>query len=163
MKRQPSWRSHVASHRSEAARRLANVARAALAIALALSASTACRTGAGRPPGDPLLDAIRAEEREGSLSYVESQGRHLFLHYCATCHGDEARGDGQNASNLNPPPPDMTTSKSTQDVALVRKVIAEGSASVGRSPLSPPWGRSLRQQEIDYLVAYCQSLGRKSR
>ena len=137
-------------------------ARHAVAIVtLALTAPVACRTGPRSQPGDPMLDAIRAEERQGDLSYVESQGQHLFLRYCATCHGDEAHGDGQNASNLSPPPPDLTASKNIQDAALLRKVITEGSAAVGRSPLSPPWGRSLSRQEIDYLVAYCQSLSRK--
>lgn len=138
-------------------------ARAVTLMALTLTASSACRSGRNSPPGDPLLDAIRAEERQGDLSYTESQGKHLFLHYCATCHGDEARGDGQNASNLNPPPPDLTSSKNTRDAALLRRVIAEGSAAVGRSPLSPPWGRSLSRQEIDSLVAFCQSLNRDRR
>lgn len=106
-----------------------------------------------------MLAAMRGEARAGNLTYVESQGKDLFLHYCATCHGDEAKGDGQNASNLSPAPPDLTAN--TRDAALLRKVIAEGTASAGRSPLSPPWGRSLSPQEIDYLVAYCQSLTRK--
>jgi mono/diheme cytochrome c family protein len=136
---------------------------AAAGTALALMASAACRTGPRSQPGDPMLDAIRAEEREGDLSYVESQGKHLFVHYCATCHGDEGKGDGQNASNLSPPPADLTVSKDTRDATFIRKVIAEGSAAVGRSPLSPPWGRSLSRQQIDYLVAYCQSTGRKKR
>ena len=130
---------------------------------LALTIVAGCRTGTRSQPGDPMLDAIRAEEREGDSSYVESQGKSLFVHYCATCHGDEARGDGQNASNLTPPPPDLTASNSSRDAALIRRVIAEGSAAVGRSPLSPPWGRSLSGQQIDYLVAYCQSFGRKRR
>jgi mono/diheme cytochrome c family protein len=133
---------------------------AAAVAALALTTTVACRPGPQSQPGDPMLNAIRAEEREGNLTYVESQGRRLFIHYCATCHGDDARGDGQNASNLSPAPPDMTATAS-QDPALIRRVIAEGSAAVGRSPLSPPWGRSLSQQQIDYLVAYCQSIGRK--
>ena len=136
--------------------------RVAVAV-VALTISTGCSTGPRSQPGDPMLDAIRAEEREGNLSSVESQGKRLFAHYCATCHGDEARGDGQNASNLNPLPPDMTVSKGSRDAAFIRKVIEEGSAAVGRSPLSPPWGRSLSRQEIDYLVAYCLSLGRKKR
>jgi hypothetical protein len=55
----------------------------------------------------------------------------------------------------------MSVSKNTRDAALLRKVIAEGSAAIGRSPQSPPWGRSLSRQQIDYLVAYCQSLDRK--
>ena len=100
---------------------------AATMMALALVSSVACRTSPRSQPGDPLLDAIRAEEREGKLSYVESQGRHLFLHYCATCHGDEGRGDGQNASNLNPAPADLTTSANTRDATLLREVIVEGS------------------------------------
>jgi mono/diheme cytochrome c family protein len=128
----------------------------ALAVALA-----GCGAGPTRPPGDPMLDAMRAEERAGDLSYAESQGRILFAHYCATCHGDDGKGDGQNASNLNPPPPDMSASKNTRDPALLRKVITEGSAAIGRSPQSPPWGRSLSRQQIDYLVAYCQSMERK--
>jgi mono/diheme cytochrome c family protein len=134
---------------------------AAAVTALALTTAVACRTSPRSQPGEPMLDAIRAEEREGDLSYVESQGKHLFVHYCATCHGAEGKGDGQNASNLSPPPPDLTVSKDSRDATFIRKVIAEGSAAVGRSPLSPPWGRSLSRQQIDYLVAYCQSTGRK--
>ena len=129
--------------------------------ALALTLLTGCQAGPQSAPGDPMLDAIRADARASDLSYVESQGKILFTHYCATCHGDEGKGDGQNASNLNPPPPDMSVSKNTGDPALLRKVIAEGSAAAGRSPQSPPWGRSLSRQQIDYLVAYCQSLARR--
>jgi mono/diheme cytochrome c family protein len=142
------------------ARRLRSVY---VSIVLAgLLALGGCRRGPAPSPGDPVIDAIRAEEREGGqLTYAESQGKHLFAQYCATCHGDEGRGDGQNASNLTPAPPDMTVPRRGTDTALIRRVIAEGSASVGRSPLSPPWGRSISRQEIDYLVAYCQSLSRK--
>jgi mono/diheme cytochrome c family protein len=142
------------------ARRLAP-ALALAGSAIAMVALVGCSRHAA-PPGDPLIDAIRAEERgAGHLTYAESQGKALFTHYCSTCHGDEGRGDGQNASNLTPPPPDLTVPKNVSDQALVRKVIAEGSAAVGRSPLSPPWGRSLTRQQVDYLVAYCQALGRK--
>jgi mono/diheme cytochrome c family protein len=135
----------------------------ALAVALALMTATACQRAPQPKPGEPMLDAIRAEEREGTLTYDESQGRALFVHYCATCHGDAAQGDGQNASNLNPPPPDMTDAKATHDPAVIRRVITDGSAAVGRSSLSPPWGRSLSPQQIDYLVAYCEAIGKKTR
>jgi mono/diheme cytochrome c family protein len=131
-------------------------------LLLAPLALTACGRAAS-PPADPMLDAIRAEERVGGLSYGEGQGKHLFAQYCATCHGDEGKGDGQNASNLNPPPPDLTSGKNARDAAYLRRVIAQGSAAIGRSPLSPPWGRSVTAQQIDYLVAYCQSLARQKR
>jgi mono/diheme cytochrome c family protein len=122
-----------------------------------------CRHAPRVSPADPALDALRAEEQAVGLNYAEGQGKHLFDRYCATCHGDGGRGDGQNASNLNPPVPDLTTSKNVTDATYVRRVIAEGSAAVGRSPLSPPWGRSLRPQEIEYLAAYCRSLAPKKR
>ena len=125
----------------------------------ALASVTGCRRVPPPAPGDPVLNAIRAEEREGGqLNYSESQGKHLFAQYCATCHGEEGKGDGQNASNLTPAPPDLTAPSAKRDGALIRRVIAEGSASVGRSPLSPPWGRNLSRQEIEYLVVYCLSL-----
>jgi len=131
-----------------------------IAAALVVLAAAGCRQAAV-PPADPSLEALRAEDQAAGLTYAQGQGKHLFDHYCATCHGDEGKGDGQNASNLNPPVPDLTNSKSLADPAYVRRVIAEGSAAVGRSPLSPPWGRNLSPQEIEYLVLYCQRLAAK--
>ena len=132
-----------------------------LAAALVVLAAAGCHRQAPAPPADPPLDALRAEERTAGLTYAERQGKQLFDRYCATCHGDGGKGDGQNASNLNPPVPDLTTSKNLADAAYVRRVIAEGSAAVGRSPLSPPWGRSLSPQEIEYVTLYCRALAAK--
>lgn len=137
--------------------------RARHVIAALVVLAAGCRRSVQAPPADPTLDALRAEEQTAGLSYAEGQGKHLFNQYCVTCHGDAGKGDGQNASNLNPPVPDLTTSKNLADATYVRRVIAEGSAAVGRSPLSPPWGRSLRPQEIEYLSAYCRSLASKKR
>jgi mono/diheme cytochrome c family protein len=129
-----------------------------LVAALVVLALPGCHRQAAAPPADPSLDALRAEGQAVGLTYAQGQGKHLFDHYCTTCHGDEGKGDGQNASNLNPQVPDLTASKSLADPAYVRRVIAEGSAAVGRSPLSPPWGRNLSPQEVEYLVLYCQRL-----
>jgi mono/diheme cytochrome c family protein len=136
-------------------------ARNALALLLLLPALPCCRRPAPGPPGEPMLEAIRAEEREAGLTYAEGQGKHVFDHYCATCHGDLGKGDGQNASNLNPVPPDLTTSKNLADASYLRRVITEGSAAVGRSPLSPPWGRTLSPQEIEYVTLYTRALAAK--
>ena len=120
-----------------------------------------CHRQAPTPPADAALEALRAEEQTAGLTYAESQGKQLFDQYCATCHGDGGKGDGQNASNLNPTVPDLTTSRNLEDEAYVRRVIVEGSAAVGRSPLSPPWGRSLSPQEIEYVTVYCRALATK--
>lgn len=86
-------------------------------------------------------------------STERAPGRSLRQRYCATCYGDVGENDGPNASNLNPPVPDLTSSKSLADAAYVRRVIAEGSAAVGtggdsgpgspepRAPVAPTWGR----------------------
>ena len=129
-----------------------------LAVPFVILAAAGCHRQVASPPADPMLDALRAEEQAAGLTYAQSQGKHLFDQYCATCHGDGGKGDGQNASNLNPSVPDLTTSKSLAEAAYIRRVIAEGSAAVGRSPLSPPWGRSLSPQEIEYLTLYCRGL-----
>lgn len=141
-------------------RRLTRAAFVLAALVLAAGLAS-CRRATAAPPGDPLLDAIRAQERQAGLTYAEGQGRALFSQYCATCHGDEGQGDGQNSSNLNPAPPSFVGSKHLLDSDYLRRVITQGSAAVGRSPLSPPWGRNLRPQEIEYLVAFCHALGAK--
>ncbi len=128
---------------------------------LVLLLSAACRRHPAPEPGEPMLDAIRAEQGGSGLSFSERQGRRLFSQYCATCHGDDGRADGQNVSNLKPPPPDLTDAARRTGADTIRKVIAEGSAAVGRSPLSPPWARSLSEEQIDDLVAFCQVLARR--
>jgi mono/diheme cytochrome c family protein len=132
-------------------------------VAALFLVTAGCHRQSPAPPADPALEALRAEERTAGLTYAEGQGKQLFDQYCATCHGDGGKGDGQNASNLTPPVPDLTTSKNLADPTYVRRVIAEGSAAVGRSPLSPPWGRNLSSQEIEYLTLYCRALATKTR
>jgi mono/diheme cytochrome c family protein len=127
---------------------------------LAAAAFAGCHRQAAAPAGEPMLTALQADERAAGFTYAEAQGHLLFGQYCATCHGDGGKGDGQNASTLNPAPPDLTALHPPPDPAFLRRVITLGSAAVGRSPLSPPFGRSLRAQEIDDLVLYCQALGR---
>ncbi len=138
-----------------------HMCRSALVALLVTASLTGCHQKAAAPPGEPMLAAVRGDQRAAGLTYAEAQGRLLFQQYCATCHGDEGKGDGQNASNLNPAPPDLTAPKAAPDAVYLRRVIAQGSAAVGRSPLSPPWGRSLRAQEIDDLVLYCRALARR--
>lgn len=131
-----------------------------LVAILALASLAGCRRTAP-PAQEPVIDALRGEEKQVGLTYAESLGRPVFAHYCAACHGDTGKGDGENAYTLTPRPPDFTTSKSMADAAYVRRVIMGGSAAVGRSPLSPPWGRTLTAQQVDYLVLYCQAIARK--
>lgn len=86
-------------------------------------------------------------------------GQAKFQTLCVTCHGASGKGDGAAAAALNPKPKDLSVTKRT-DVEL-KKIIKEGGAANGMSPLMPPWGPSLSAQDIDNLVGYIRSLGKK--
>ena len=88
------------------------------------------------------------------------EGKKLYGQYCASCHGQSGKGDGPAAAALNPKPRDHTDkaymSSLTDDDML--KVIKNGGASVGKSPLMPPWGASLKDDQIKDVIAYVRTL-----
>jgi mono/diheme cytochrome c family protein len=105
---------------------------------------------------------FRQHAQDEGLSRVQTEGKRLFAHYCATCHGAAGQGDGQNAYNLDPAPPDFGASLKQHPHSYWRQIIESGSAAVGRSPLCPPWGRSRTGEEIDALLAYLETLSQPS-
>jgi mono/diheme cytochrome c family protein len=119
------------------------------ALLLVVVTLTGCR--ATPAPGK---DAVQEAFRDDALSAQEARGHRVFLQRCATCHGPRGRGDGQNAYNLQPPPPDFQESLARLSVADRRKVIEGGTAALGRSALCPPWGRSLGPDDVDALLAW---------
>jgi len=98
--------------------------------------------------------------KDDALSAQEARGHRVFLQRCATCHGPQGRGDGQNAYNLHPPPPDFQESLVKLPVGDRRKLIEGGSAALGRSPLCPPWGRSLGADDVEALLAWLDAASR---
>lgn len=93
------------------------------------------------------------------LTRSEERGRMIFLHYCAHCHGPSGAGDGQNSYGLETPPRDLLAVEmdALSDEHL-RKVITEGGAANGLSPLMPPWGHTLEPHRINDLVALIRVL-----
>lgn len=88
------------------------------------------------------------------------QGKKLYGQFCASCHGQSGKGDGPAAAALNPKPRDHTDKEymsklSDEDMF---KVIKNGGASIGKSPLMPPWGASLKDDQIKDVVAYIRAL-----
>ena len=88
------------------------------------------------------------------------EGKKLYGQICATCHGQSGKGDGPGAAALNPKPRDHTDkeymSKLSDDDLF--KVIKNGGASVGKSPLMPPWGSTLKDDQIKDVIAYVRTL-----
>lgn len=132
---------------------------AALSLALVATLGGCGRAGKA-PPADPLMDVFRHQAQEEGLTRTQTDGKRLFAHYCETCHGAAGTGDGQNAYNLEPKPPDFRQSLPKHPASYRRQIIEGGTAAVGRSALCPPRGRNLPAAQIDSLLAYLEALAK---
>jgi mono/diheme cytochrome c family protein len=85
------------------------------------------------------------------------------VHYqalCASCHGPRGAGDGPAGQNLDPRPArhDDGAYMNALSNEHLFKVIKEGGAAVGKSPLMAPWGGALSDDQIRDVVAFVRSL-----
>lgn len=83
-------------------------------------------------------------------------GRALFVQRCATCHGDKADGQSKLAQLLNPKPANLLVSQ--LDSAARNRIVRNGGAAVGRSPVMPNWGAELTETELRNVIAYVASI-----
>jgi mono/diheme cytochrome c family protein len=98
-----------------------------------------------------------------SPAQAAEDGAALYSSYCASCHGAAGRGDGAAAVALDPKPANFSDPKfwETRNEADVKKVIKEGGASVGKSPLMIAWGSALDDAKIDAVVAQLKTFKAK--
>ncbi len=83
-----------------------------------------------------------------------------YATYCAMCHGAEGLGDGVAGAALPVKPANFADPKFWEgktDEGL-KKVIKEGGAASGMSPLMAPWGAVLNDAQIDAMVVYLKTL-----
>jgi mono/diheme cytochrome c family protein len=105
-----------------------------------------------------------AEAPVPDLGYAAREGRAVYRRYCLTCHGDEGKGDGFNAYNLDPRPRSLADSAfqaQHSDSDLVA-AIRSGGGAVGLSTGMPPWGRTLSARQIEHVVDYVRTLSDRS-
>ncbi len=118
-----------------------------------------------------LLSLILTGCKDGSESYENNQvakenvsvvdGERLFIHYCSPCHGESGDGFGQYfAYGLKPKPPDFTSSDFLNERSdeVLFLTISEGTISLGKSNLCPPWGHTIRKEEIIIIADYVKYL-----
>ena len=82
------------------------------------------------------------------------------MKYCAVCHGEEGKGDGFNASNLETKPRDFTDARymnALSDSQIIG-TISQGGKGTNRSSLMPTWGWRLKRNEQEYILAYIRHL-----
>lgn len=87
-------------------------------------------------------------------------GKAKFQQFCATCHGPTGHGDGPAAAALKPKPRSLDDAEwqASVDDAHIKKVITEGGAAVGLSPMMTAWGHALKGDDLENVVAYIRSL-----
>lgn len=92
---------------------------------------------------------------------VSVEGKALYMHWCAQCHGLEGRGDGVNSTldmSINPRDHTDPTFMSTRSNEQFAEIILGGGTRGAKSPLMPPWEATLSKEEVDLMVVYLREL-----
>jgi mono/diheme cytochrome c family protein len=93
-------------------------------------------------------------------SQTVSEGKKLYATYCATCHGDQGKGDGVAARSLPVKPADHTNNAVMSQLSdkYLTDIITKGGSAVNKSGFMPGWGSSLNAKQVADVVAYVRSL-----
>jgi mono/diheme cytochrome c family protein len=112
-----------------------------------------------------MVCSVKQPDREKSetntINFNIREGKRLFLHYCSPCHGEAAEGSGRYfPSYIDPQPPDFINSDYFQETNenVVFRAIKFGSKALGKSNYSPPYGETLIDEEIMYIIKYLKFL-----
>ena len=95
-----------------------------------------------------------------ALDYHQAQGKRVFYAQCVWCHADTTPSGPSNRTNVTPAPALMNDGSvlNGESDASLRRIIALGGREVGKSPMMPPYGKSLSDAEIDDLIAYTRAI-----
>ncbi len=111
-----------------------------------------------------------SQEKNVTKDKAAMAGRKLFVRYCSTCHGLEAKGDGPSAKALKKAPANLTKIEKENGkfpTERVRRVISgEDFNEAHGSREMPIWGSILRRNggegfaklEIYNLTKYLESI-----
>ncbi len=139
---------------------------AILAILVAIAALPGCRKPSKSTEADRLDKAYGTEadwndpQRIIPLDYQQVQGQRVFYRNCVWCHADSTPAGPSNRSNLTPPPAlanDGATLNSLSDDYL-QNMITLGGNALSKSAMMPPWGRTLKQDDIRAVVAFMRAI-----
>jgi mono/diheme cytochrome c family protein len=145
--------------------RIRNLAVAAFLIA-ALCGASGCRKHAEAAKADSLLTAYDSEPdwndstKAIPLGYEQAQGQRVFYQYCVWCHADATPAGPSNRSNLTPVPPllDDGAMLNAESEEYLENIITLGGSAMGKSAMMPPYGRTLRAEEIRSVIAFARAI-----
>ena len=117
---------------------------------------------AGLAVGLALIAAVSAPHQQPPAPAANDAGHGVYVKWCAGCHGDQGKGDGDGAGHLLPKPRDFTRalyqvrSTATGEVptdADIRHVVDEGMPGTSM----PAWKNTLSSGEREAVVRYVKS------
>ena len=135
-------------------------------VLLTLLAFCGCKKSAGidKSDADAAAYDTEADWNDGQkiirLGYQEAQGKRIFYRYCVWCHADATPAGPSNRSNLTPVPPllnDGEKLNGESDEFLV-SIVTLGGSGLNRSPMMPPYGKTLTPEQINAVIAFARSV-----
>ncbi len=85
----------------------------------------------------------------------------VYKFYCAQCHGLTGKGDGPNVSKDFPVSPRNFTNAKEMDKltdADMKNVILDGGPAASKSPMMPPWSKTLSEADVVGLIKHIRKL-----
>jgi len=92
-----------------------------------------------------------------------AKGAEKFATLCVSCHGDKGDGNGVAAAALTPKPTNFADPANAARLTdeYVYKVIKDGGAANGRSPMMVAWSGTLKDDELRNVAAYVLKFKKK--
>ena len=128
------------------------------------------------PPHEPPSPTMPPELQAHLIESLE--GGALYVAYCASCHGRDAKGNGPAAAALKVTPPDLTTLSQSHGGKFPRELVEK--TILGEDPVAiahgsremPVWGpifgqiewdQDLRNVRVRNLSDYLESIQERSK
>ncbi|HEV8076033.1 MAG TPA: cytochrome c [Candidatus Acidoferrum sp.] len=94
------------------------------------------------------------------LGYQEAQGKRIFYQYCVWCHADATPAGPSNRSNVTPVPPLMNDGEKLNGESdeFMQNIITLGGSAQGRSPMMPPYGKTLSAGDIKAVISFARAI-----
>lgn len=142
-------------------------------LTLALLGGAALLIFAALPTASPALAEQGAPTATKKRSGSAAEGQKLFMKYCTSCHGPDAKGHGPVAPSLKKQPADLThialENGKFPHYRIEQTITGEQMTGVHGTREMPVWGSILRRKggeglmklEIYNLTKYLETIQQK--
>ena len=109
--------------------------------------------------GNPAFAQDNQVKKQSVEQKAPLSGEHMFMAYCASCHGKDAKGNGPVASALKFAPADLTTLAKRHDGKFpdvyVQNVLRNGVKTPAHGDAEMPvWGPLFRSMDSDPMFMH---------